>query len=438
VKGSRFRIVTGVAVVLCVASALAGAAQPGHASRTAATGLVRTQVLGHVNPGGPAYNADVVALGGYAYLGSWAGPRGTCPSAGVRVYSLADPSRPAHVATFADADSEPAVRGTWTEKTIVRHVQTAGFTGDLAVTSFQSCAAGSFRGFGLYDVTDPTHPRRLALVHLDPRGSHEIWLATARGHAWVYTAIIESELLSSPDYNPTTRTASTPGQPDFRIFDVSDPTNPIEVGSWGAWKELGVRPDAGRGQFLSANYVHSVITNPQATRAFLSYWDLGTVILDIRDPAHPRYLGRTHDADKEGDAHSAWLAKGGKVLIETHEDGWGRPYLFDISNPKRPRLLSKFGPLSHESPTQLANGVHDPKVIGNRAYFSWYSRGVLIADISNPRRPRLIAHFLPTPTSDAGGSLCDSRCRMTWGVFPTTKYVLASDMVSGLWVFRLR
>ena len=53
------------------------------------------------------------------------------------------------------------------------------------------------------------------------------------------------------------------------------------------------------------NYVHSVITNAAATRAYLSYWDLGTVILDVTNPAAPRYLGRTGAAgDPEGDAHS--------------------------------------------------------------------------------------------------------------------------------------
>jgi hypothetical protein len=400
-------------------------------------GPVRTQLLGHVNPGGSAYTADVVARRGYAYLGSWRGAGGACPSAGVRVFSLANPRLPKHVATFADGASEPDVRGTWTEKTIVRHVQTASFTGDLAVTSFQSCAAGSFRGFGLYDVTNPAQPRRLALVHLDPRGSHEIWLAAARRHAWVYTAIPLSELLSAPDYDPKTGTASTPGQPDFRIFDVTDPAKPRQVGAWGAWRKLGIRPTAGRG-FLPANFVHSVITNPQATRAFLSYWDLGTVILDIRQPANPRYLGRTGAHDAEGDAHSAWLAKGGKVLIETHEDGLGRPYFFDISNQRRPRLLSKFGSLTNGDPRQFVNGVHDPKVLGNRAYFSWYSRGVVIADISKPSRPRLLTRFVPRKTTDSAHGLCDSPCTMTWGVFPTKSYVLAADMISGLWVFRVR
>ena len=345
--------------------------------------------------------------------------------------------RTVRVATFADAASEPDVRGSWTEKTIVRSVRTDSFHGKLAVTTFQRCgAAGSFEGFGLYDVTDPTHPRRLALDRTVPRGSHEIWLAAARGHAWVYTAIPYSELESAPDYNTRERTAKTPGKPDFRIFDVSNPAKPVQVGEWGAWKELGINPRNGRGQF-SFNFVHSVITNAQATRAFLSYWDLGTVILDITNPAKPRYLGRTPAVDGEGDAHSAWLAKGGKVLIETHENAVGRPFFFDISNPRKPRLLSRFGPVGGGNGFTV--GVHDPKVIGQRAYFSWYSRGVLVANIANPRKPRLLARFTPAPSPDPERSFCtNSRCSLIWGVYPTSKYVLASDIVGGLWIFRVR
>jgi hypothetical protein len=432
VQGSRITLaLLGAALAVL---AFAGGAASGERRAAPAARKLHVQLLGHADPGG-GYTADVAAHKGYAYLSSWHGDR--CPALGVRVYDLRDPRHPTRVSTFADATGEPAVAGSWTEKTIVRHVQTASFTGDLAVTSFQSCKPGSsvFQGFGLYDVTDPAQPRRLALVALKPRGSHEIWLAAARHHAWVYTAIPNSELTGSPDYDPKTGEASRPGPPDFRIFDVSDPRDPKQVGGWGAWKHLGIRPSAGRGHF-PANFVHSVITNSQSTRAFLSYWDLGTVILDISNPAQPRYLGRTPVSDDEGDAHSAWLADGGKVLIETHENSVGRPFFYDISNPRRARLIARFGPVD-PSATSFESGVHDPKVLGKRAYFSWYSRGVLVADISNPRRPRLVARLLPKPEPDTYGSLCKGSCRLTWGVFPTSKYVLAADIISGLWIYRV-
>jgi hypothetical protein len=89
--------------------------------------------------------------------------------------------------------------------------------------------------------------------------------------------------------------------------------------------------------------------------------------------------------------------------------------------------------------TGFTTGVHDPKVRGNRAYFSWYGRGVVAADISNPRKPKLLAQFLPPKKADPDKVLCDTAsCRLVWGVYAEKNYLLASDMLSGLWILRLR
>jgi hypothetical protein len=411
------------------------------APRPQVTGL---RVVANIDPGG-GYHADVFAHRGMAYLSSWHGE--DCPGTGVRVIDLRTPSRPQHVATFADAGREPELRGTWTEKTIVREARTASFRGTLAVTSVQHCNESAFRGFALYDLTDPRAPKRLALVRTEGvRGSHEIWLENARGRLWVYTAIVRSELLSSPDYDPKTRTATTPGLPDFRIFDVTDPRRPKQVGSWGSWKELGIHPNHGRGVY-PANLVHSVITDDGAKRAYLSHWDLGTVILDISNPARPRYLGRTRAraGEPQGDAHSSALARGGRLLLETHETVLGRPSLFDVSNPRKPVLVSEIHlPAADSAPKPhvpyYAHSVHDPKVIGDHAFFSWYRHGIVVADITRPTRPKIVARFVPSATSDPAGDTCGNGgdpCPFVWGVFPTADYVLASDMNSGLWVLRL-
>jgi len=94
-------------------------------------GAHRIRPLGHVYPGG-GYTGDVFVHRGFAYLSSWHGRN--CPSQGVRVYDLSRPSRPRHVSTFADG-SDLAVRGTWTEKTIVQHAATSSFSGELAAVS---------------------------------------------------------------------------------------------------------------------------------------------------------------------------------------------------------------------------------------------------------------------------------------------------------------
>jgi hypothetical protein len=387
----------------------------------------RFQVLGHADPKG-GYSADVVGERHYAYLSSRRGLTGEdCPAQGVRVYDIANPRRPRHISTFADGRSTPELADAWTEKTIVRRVKTPGFHGVLAVTSVQACGNG-FGGFALYDVTQPAKPRRLALVRTEPRGSHEIWLATARGHAWVYTAEAVAEFSLEPD------------QLGFHIYDVTHPRSPVEVGSWSACRDLHQCSEVGGPPGSDRRYlVHSVITNAAATRAYLSYWSFGTAILDISDPAHPRYLGRT--ATGQNNVHSAWLMNHGQILLETHEIEHGRPVVWSIADPAHPRRLAYvelpawLKPAGHYTGLPLEESVHDPKVVGSLGYFSWYGQGVALFDLSNPRKPRFLARFRPPPQRDRHALLCPgSSCTAVWGVFPMGRYVLASDMSSGLWV----
>lgn len=428
-----------VAVALVLPLALGAGAV---LARQGATANSSFEVLGHVRPPG-LYAGDVVLHRGHAYLGSHNG-RTACPAEGVRVYDVRNPRRPRRVGTFG------RIAGTWTEKTIVARVATPRFTGDLAVTSVQACRGSGppqqpddptqFRGFVLTDVSRPGRPRELARVRTDPRGSHEIWLAARGAKAYVYTAIIASEILDTG--------GAGPGRADFRIFDVSEPRAPREVGSWGAWRELGVVPFQPGAPRVDGNFVHSVITNAAATRAYLSYWDLGTVILDVSSPARPRYLGRTAATEN---AHSAWLGRDG-LLVETHETAGGIPTFYDVTNPAGPRRLGQLR-LPREvlarglrwrgagsvAGLALEDSVHDAKVVGPLGLFSWYSQGVVAADLSNPREPRFLARFLPTPAPDPEQLICPDRpCAAVVGVDVEGDLIAASDLVSGLWLLRLR
>ena len=413
--------------------------------RTVAAAAPRLELLAHADPGTRGYDADVVLHRRHAYLSSHKG-RIACGAEGVRVFSLANPRQPKFVSTFADGRSNPRLAQSWTEKTIVRRVRTPRFDGDLAVTSVQACTRDAAKGFALYDVTRPAAPKPLAFVPTHPRGSHEIWLAAARGRAYVYTAIIGSEVRGSAG-------GARPGRADFRIVDVTNPREPRHVGEWGAWRNLGIRPAKPGAPAADGNFVHSVITDAGATRAYLSYWDLGTVILDIRNPARPRYLGRTRRArGDQANAHSAWLGPGGRLLVETHETSGGFPTFHDVSRPARPARLAalrlpasviavghRHSAFERVSGLDLTDSVHDAKIAGRYAFFSWYAQGVVVADVADPRRPKLVARYLPSPEDDPERLLCPgTRCVAVWGVDVAGDLVVASDMLSGLWVLRLR
>ena len=79
-------------------------------------------------------------------------------------------------------------------------------------------------------------------------------------------------------------------------------------------------------------------------------------------------------------------------------------------------------------------------MVGTTAYFSWYSQGVVAADVADPGEAAL-PRALPAAARRATASRCSAptaRCTAVWGVDTSGPYVLASDLNSGLWVLRLR
>lgn len=458
------------------------------------------QQVGHLPTDG-GFNAGLAMHGRYAFLGSWghlAGGQeaggdgeGSCPSHGVRVVDLVDPRNPRLAATFADASTEPGLAGSWTEKVAVRDLDTAEFSGTVAAVSFQNCRPDGFRGFGVYDVTDPRNPQPLHLEATeDPEevdgqaGSHEIWLdETDDGRAFVYTSELNRELRTAEDVEISADGAVTGGQPtddpDFRIFEVTDPRNVTLVGQWGAWEELGVPPRLrDDNDVLRTNFVHSVITGTNAAgepRAYLSYWDLGTVILDLSDRSDPTLVGRADfEADEAGDAHSAWLADDGERLVQTDEtfvyshsgegegpdpenvleDAFGYARLVDLADESQPRQVATFELDSTRTPPdQLPPGfhtVHNPRIRpgDDQVYFSWYAEGAVVMPLPDDPEPGTVvdrpdAQFVPPPAEDPRGFLFPGEAfPNVYDVVPHEDhagrpYAVASDVNSGLWVFRL-
>ncbi|RNA67205.1 hypothetical protein EBO34_17590 [Alteribacter keqinensis] len=375
----------------------------------------------------PVTGADVYAYKGYAYMGTHR--LGSGSNEGIRVFDMKDPSNPVEVAKFADN-----LPGTWQEKIIVKSVNTPHFKGDLAVVSVQRFNGDAEKvGTVIYDVTDPVNPIELGFwetpeAHLNGGGTHELYLTTQGNRALLLAANSGSYRRSGGEIH------------DFVIVDVSNPAEPQEIYQFDPKTVIPEVDQTYRfvdehNQTRSIS-VHSVIADTTGKYAYLSAWDMGTVILDISNPEEAEFVGRTsYEEQVQGAAHSAALAKGGNVLIETrevfnpvrhgYEQGFGYVRIYDIKDKANPELISTFQTDNAENMTTGYPGftVHDPKVLGNTLYLSHYFDGVRIVDITSPSNPEEIGAYVPEKSN-------------IWGVFVHRNYILASDMETGLKVLQ--
>lgn len=85
--------------------------------------------------------------------------------------------------------------------------------------------------------------------------------------------------------------------------------------------------------------------------------------------------------------------------------------------------------------------IHNTEVLGDRAYVSWYSHGIVALDISDPLQPQLVGQVVRPSDRRlfaVEGLIGSGKFALTWGVDvdPETGLVYASDMRNGLWIFR--
>jgi hypothetical protein len=100
------------------------------------------------------------------------------------------------------------------------------------------------------------------------------------------------------------------------IFDAA-----IGIPDSVPWRPIS-NPFQGAGYF-AATYDHSVRSADGGMTAYLSYWDAGTLKLDISDPTHPRLVGRTgRPFAQDQDAHSMtpFDVGGTRYILQANED----------------------------------------------------------------------------------------------------------------------
>lgn len=272
--------------------------------------------------------ADVTVFGDYAYLGRYTstsceGPEGGGPDGGVYIVDISDVENPVEVG-FIRAHQDTYV----SEGLQVVHVDTPNFTGDVLVQNNEGCGKNYKAGVSLWDVTDPTKPKKLAqnfgdfTVDGQANTPHD---ANQTHSAYLWDAGDRAYMVAVDDEEAT----------DVDIFDVTDPKHPRLIGEFSLAESFPdiLQPASNLG--LNEVFLHDMVVKQVGSEflMLLSYWDAGYVILNVTDPANPVYVDDSDFANPdpeatesglsvppEGNAHQAEFTLDNRYIIGTDED----------------------------------------------------------------------------------------------------------------------
>jgi len=423
-------------------------------------------VVGRNDLGGRGFNADVWVHKGYAYVGQWgfgdwaSGSKDRfCPQGSNTSVLIIDSLNPANPQVVGRLQNPPH---TSIEDVVVFTAQYGRSKGhDIAVGGIQYCGDSRYdtnadRGLMLWDVTTPAAPVQIGYLNTGccTRGVHEFEIQhrTDLRRTFAYATVPTSRY---PDTSTASGYRDRNGDGDFRLMDITDPANPVQVSDWGI-QDIGGPFYSGQGCDADPNYGHGAEPSDDGRLAFLSYWDSGFIALDVTNPAQPIFKGRTvYPANADGDAHSGSYDDARKLLFSADEDfcktsgpgiekGLGYLRVYDYSNLAAPVQIGEYRtPNSLGSDSQAAGdySIHNALVVGTDIYMSWYSDGIRVVDASNPSAIQEVAYFVPpsanNPVKPSQRGVL-SNAPQVWGVAydEATGLIYASDMNSGLWILR--
>jgi hypothetical protein len=315
-------------------------------------------MVGHGERLLPDGTTDVWALDGYAYLGTFNDPcgdgTGSLHGPGVQVFDVLNPNKPTYVTSIPSQDGSR-----------INDVKVADLNaGAILVHSNERCASHGPGGFEVYDVADPTRPVHLASVRV-----HDV-NATFRDVFGIVDQGVHNLFLFSQGERDFVALQTHAIFGGFQIFEITDPSDPQFVSAWGA--ELLCEGDFcsddpynetdpnvlldmyfdwmfdGYGDSRN-RFLHDVTVSADGTKAYLSHWDAGLILLDISDPSAPALVSVAIDptaGDGEVNSHAAWPTADGSIVVETEED-------FDALVEDRPLDSFTF----QERPTNTIPGV---------------------------------------------------------------------------------
>lgn len=223
------------------------------------------------------------------------------------------------------------------------------------------------------------------------------------------------------------------------IIDISDPTNPAPVRTFGAdfhtlsivdgylygngssgvvMYDLADPEDPTYAGQYNPYYVHDVLVRNDTMYTAGIYGD-GIDIVDVSDKSNPTMIARFNYPGSG--VHNFCSDPSGSYLYAGDEIGSGRwTRIFDVRDPQNVEQVG-------EIVIDATSTVHNCHTKDGRLYIAHYNRGVWVFDITDPVNPVQVGYY------DGPGQ------QSTWTANPQlpSGKVLASDIETGLLVLNL-
>ncbi|HTS92312.1 MAG TPA: hypothetical protein VMG55_09950 [Stellaceae bacterium] len=290
--------------------------------------------------------------------------------------------------------------------------------GDVMAVAYQTTAAGMEpAGLELLNISTPENPRRITFFDCSgphSRGVHQLWFVDG---AYIHFSG------GAPDFVPR-----NPRDHQFyRVLDVRDPARPREVGGW--WvpgqREGDAEPPLPRHPtFDTGTRAHNTNVYPERPdRAYVGFIDGGAWILDISDMTRPKPVGHWNPHPPfPGFTHTVLPLLDRDLLVISDESitdhGRDWPKLVWIVDARREENLVPIAtlplpPIEAQRALPGRYGAHNlhenrpgPTFRSSTLVFGTYFNGGLrVHDVSDPFRPREVAHFVPeTPAGSRAGA----------------------------------
>jgi len=304
---------------------------------------------------------------------------------GTAFYNVTDPANAYQVGFI------PGIASKWREMKQYRtwmYVVTEGF--------------GAGEGLQIVRMTDPEHPVLAATYAVGFARSHTVSVDTAR-------AIL---ICNGTRYNAGQGAYPFSG---MRILSLANPEAPTPLANWPTINITSANEDS--------VYIHDSV--PIGNRLYASsiYYGIHR-IFDISNPSAPVQIAAWHYPG--GFTHNSWPDKTGNWLYVTDEKNGEPLKIFNIANLAAPVLFNRYT----SNPSAIVHNVH---VKGDDIFVSNYTEGIRVLDGTDPGHP---AEFGFADSYDGPSGNYDG-CWEVCPYFPSGT-VIASDMQTGLWVYRLR